>query len=664
MSKNEITYTIESLVVFSVIAACSPVLIISYLSVHIFNKFWAGVISILNPQIDFLQTTTIRHLVDTNRNQGIFTLLLNINGGANPDAVRRHLQEVIERKDKQGNVAFPRLRQHLIKTWGRYAWEEDSFELDQHFIIAPTNYRGRSVSEINIQEYVTDIVLKYLPNGVSPWQMIVIPCTDVQHFILLRLHHGLVTEGLNIADLLPIVQQSQHKLSEDETPSPLVSVLKKPKYIPLLKERFQEDFTNLWNEFVSLYDPLEQIKLLKSNTSLFQYSAMMLITSVAIFKEYRKGCGVVKNDIISRLRYLHAVFVKETNRRQMTFSNFLNALFETVHPINIIKDMLNWWYWSLLLLFKLPYFVYQELVTLYACYRSEYCGYSNTIVGFLFGYIPLFYNVTKEVYYYLTLLVRAPGTILEQILFEPETIQTIPPCGRKVISWSDPVDVNFIRKIAKRTGCSETDILLATVSSTVSRYCDQASIITPLEVPVTIRNVNSNYIFASGSDVKPQDSVSGLIGLRLPILTSEKDETFLENLHTVRHNFTTAMASQPISYLLTTLQTKYSILTNVFPKTSIEVLLKYLSRKYTVSITEITNNYKGLLRTTWGQEVVNAVYWRPPQANMSISLCFNQYGDSITLGAMCDAQLLPYHSILTREFSDHIEDLAIAAHVN
>ncbi|KAF5285509.1 hypothetical protein FQR65_LT13206 [Abscondita terminalis] len=663
-SNSDVIEVCGSLFVFSVIIFFSPVLILIYLSVFIFNKLWISCISVLNPRLDFLKSTTIRSLVDTQRNQGIFTLLLNVKGPANPDAIRRHLQEVVNRKDKQGNLTFPKLRQHLIKRYGIYAWEKETFDLDVHFLIAPSNYRGRPVSDINIQDYVTDIVSKYLPNGVSPWQMITIPSSEVQHYILLRLHHALVNEGLNIADLLPITQPNSHKIQKDEIYAPLLQVFKNPKYMPLLKERFQQDFTNLWNEFVSIYDPLEQPKLIKTNVGLFQYFAMMLITSVTICKEFRKGWCVVKNDFLSKLKFFHATFVRETNRRQMTFSNFLNALFETIHPINIIKEILNWWYWTVLLMFKVPYFMYQEVMTLYSRYKTDYCGYSNTIVGFLYSYIPLFYNASKEVFYYMKLLIQAPRTILEQVLLEPETIQTIPPCGRKVVSWSDPVDVNFIRKIAKSTGVSETEILLATVSSTISRYCSQVGITTPLEIPVTIRNVNSNYVFVSGSDVKPQDSVSGLIGVRLPVLTSEKDETFLENLSTVKKNFAYAMDTQPISYLLTTLQTKYGILTNTFPATIIEVLLKYLSRKYTISITEITNSYNFPLRTIWGREIVNAIYWRPPQANMSVSLCFNQYGDSVTLGAMCDAQLLPHHSILTREFADHIEDLAIAAYVN
>lgn len=654
-----------TLLVFGFMILCSPFLLLNYLGLFVFNSLWLWCISIFNVKCDFLRDTTIRSLVDTPRNQGIFTVLLNIQGPAQPEAVRRHLQEVLNRRDKRGNLTFPRLRQFLVKRFGKYAWSELDFELNQNLLIAAPNYRGRPISDINIQDYITDIVLKYLPNGVSPWQMIIIPSTIVQHYILLRVHHAIVHDGVNIADLLPIIQPMQYSIPTAHSKLPLLNVVKKPKYVPLLKERFLEDFTNLWNEFVSSCDPLEQTEVIKTSPGLFQYLGIMLLAWVSICKEFRKGYNAVKQDPISKMRYFNATFVKETNRRQLTFSNFLNALFETIHPINIIKGVLNWWYWLILLLLKVPVLIYQELMTVYSCYKTEYWGYSNTITGFLYGYVPLFYNATNEICYYLGLLIQAPAIIFEQIVFEPETIQTIPPCGRKVVSWSEPVNVNFIRKIAKSTGVSETEILLATISTTIARYCAQAGVVTPSEIPVTIRNVNSNYIFRSGDYVKPQDCVSGLIGLRLPVLSSEKDETFLENLRVVQDNFAKAIDSQAVSYLLTILQTKYGTLTNFLPATLIQVLLKYLSRKYTISITEITNNYNNTtVRATWGKEVTNVIYWRPPQANMSISLCYNQYGENITLGVMCDAQLLPHHSVLTKDFPDHIEDIAISAHLN
>lgn len=90
-----------------------------------------------------------------------------------------------------------------------YAWEKGTFDLDQNLTVAPVNYKGRAVTEYNIQDYVSEIVSKYLPNGVSPWQMIIIPSAEDQHYILLKIHHVLLSEGVNIGDLLPVVPPSR-----------------------------------------------------------------------------------------------------------------------------------------------------------------------------------------------------------------------------------------------------------------------------------------------------------------------------------------------------------------------------------------------------------------------------------------------------------------------
>lgn len=46
---------------------------------------------------------------------------------------------------------------------------------------------------------------KYLPTGIPPWQITIIPTTDDLHYILLKMHHMLLHEGLNVADLLPLI---------------------------------------------------------------------------------------------------------------------------------------------------------------------------------------------------------------------------------------------------------------------------------------------------------------------------------------------------------------------------------------------------------------------------------------------------------------------------
>lgn len=53
-----------------------------------------------------------------------------------------------------------------------------SFNIENHITMYPSNYRGRPVTEINIQDYISNIVSKYLPPDLPPWQICVIPMAN------------------------------------------------------------------------------------------------------------------------------------------------------------------------------------------------------------------------------------------------------------------------------------------------------------------------------------------------------------------------------------------------------------------------------------------------------------------------------------------------------
>lgn len=47
--------------------------------------------------------------------------------------------------------------------------------VDKHINVYPPTYRGRPVTNANIQDYISNIVSKYFPIGQPPWQICVIP---------------------------------------------------------------------------------------------------------------------------------------------------------------------------------------------------------------------------------------------------------------------------------------------------------------------------------------------------------------------------------------------------------------------------------------------------------------------------------------------------------
>ncbi|KAI4456621.1 o-acyltransferase (wsd1-like) family protein [Holotrichia oblita] len=597
-------------------------------------------------------------MVETHRNQGILTMLLKINGPPTLASIRRHLEELVRRKDRNGKLAFPHLTDCLVTRCGTYAWRKNAFDLEQNLIFAPYNFRGRPVNELTIQDYVSDIVSKLLPSSIPPWQVVIIPSSENHHYLLLRLHHILLSEGLNIADMLPLIPPVKTNISNSDCKTSLCNVLMMPQYIPALKDRLTQDLTNSWNEFISNNDPLEKPELFKRSANFFEFLAISFIVSVSGFKEWRKGLKSIKPGIFSKVEYLVVTLKRERKKRQINFNNFIKSIFVSCDPRFVIAMLIkNWYRWSLFTL-TIPHKIYIELKAIQTCITLKYCAYPNTIVGFLYSYVPLTFKALQELFNYCRVIFNTPRALWEELSRNTEKIETVTLCGRKVVAWSEPVKIGSIRKIADNTATSATEIILATASEALSRFVVHTNNVQPKEIPITARNINSNYFLLTGSNVRATDSVGGMLCINLPILDSRKDADLLENLKDIKDNIITAKQKQQLTFLLSILQTKYGFLSKLLPATLITIGLKYLSLKYSVSFTEITSRQPFVMqKTIWGQEVSSVIYWRPPQANISMSLCTNYYGQYVIFGVMCDAQLAPNHHLLVRGFHEHVKDL-------
>ncbi|KAL3273690.1 hypothetical protein HHI36_015120 [Cryptolaemus montrouzieri] len=645
-----------------VLFALLPLLCLKFIVTRFFQSIWFCFISLLHPDLEFIRTTTVRTLLDTHRNQGIGAVLLCVKGPAQPEAVKRHLQELVNRRSKNGNLAFPRLRDALVIRCGTYAWQKVQFDLQKNVTVVPGMFKKRAITEFNIQEYVNDLITKFLPQNASPWHIIIIPTMENHHYILLKLHHILLTESLNIADLLPLIPPTRHSSSLFTSKSPLVKVLEELKSFPLLKQRLTDELSNYWNEFLSNYDPLERLELLKNNPNFSQFLAISLITFITILKEIKRGFKVIKPDVYSRYQYICYIVEKETRKRQIHFSTFLTSIIVSLDPRNLIKTNFKL-FWNFLTFFtiRFPSQILAEVLSVYQCIFQGYCSYTYTFVGLIYTYVPLAYGSFKEFLDIAKTIFYAPKNIISQILCKKEYLQTVTLTGRKCVAWSEPIKTERLKMISKTLEISELELLLGGLSMNLSKYLNQVDHVIPDEMAISMRNINSNYIFATGINVRPEDSCSGILFMGLPIPNNERGDTPVKNLAKIKNNFKESLEKQQVSYFLSILQTRFGVLAKILPSTFLAIYLRYLSRKFAVTVTEVSSRYPNVTqRTLWGQEVSTVIYWRPPQANTCISLCLNEYADHIKLGVMCDARLIPNHNLLASNFSNHIEELSKA----
>lgn len=359
--------------------------------------------------------------------------------------------------------------------------------------------------------------------------------------------------------------------------------------------------------------------MLKTNPGLFQFLAIFLITVIAIVKELSKNHKSINDDAQSRIKYVTLTIERERIRRSLFLSTFLKSILVTFDPRNICKEIAKfWWAQFIFCTLKLPIMFYYELKAFHTCLTLDYCTHPDTIVGHIYNYVPVIFRAIKEILYCLNIVFRAPRIIVDEILQGRKSATVVPLCGRKVVAWSPSVKIEKVREVSELTELSETSILLSALSAALTDYYTDAGKPKPIEVPIIARNIDKNYVYASGPNVRPQNAVGGMLCLRLPTFPKFSDTKFLENLMTIKANLLTARRNQPFVYLMSILQTKHCIMTKTLPSVIVGIILKYLSTKYSVSVTELMANEKNTRRvTSWGQEITNVIYWRPPQANIS-----------------------------------------------
>ena len=130
-----------------------------------------------------------------------------------------------------------------------------------------------------------------------------------------------------------------------------------------------------------------------------------------------------------------------------------------------------------------------------------------------------------------------------------------------------------------------------------------------------------------------------------------------KHIHHIRNSFKRAQKNQVALFLLFQAQRRFDVLHKVLPDIWIKLLFNYLSKIFTVSITQVNQgSHNQMTNTLWGHKIIDCIYFSPPQSNVSVSLTIQHFDDWVRLGVMADAQINPMHRKIPQAWTSYLED--------
>ncbi|XP_033321385.2 uncharacterized protein LOC117217699 isoform X1 [Megalopta genalis] len=614
-----------------------PVFLLIYPALSWSKMCWIRFVKWKYPNVIVEEENSIEIILDHFRNYGIYTLL--IQGRSVAEGIRGHLVHLTSSRRY--------LRMSLSTRWGLYVWKDQkAFSVDNHLLNSPSSFRGHPITETNIQDYVSFLTSKFFPFRQSPWQVHVINCTldgEECQICLVRAHHLVLRqEHLVLADFLPL-QYSNEVWTCQEPESPFTNLYVQPSALPKLYQKLTDSFTNYWNEFLYNNDPIERPEILKKQIGTFQCTKIAVIVFVSFLKEvirlYQKGEMYRIFDIFSILQ-------KEAYKRNFGLIAICRALLKSLNPVDALFDgVLSFWRLTVTVALKMPVLLLKELRALRSRHKHYYPG---TLTAILWYYIPLVFEATMETFSILSIAIKAPKLILEQLfLTHPEAnrLQTTSPCGRKVVAWSEEIELDVLQKISDMTGATEAEILLTATVDALKQYFKQSHVVIPDRVLATGKFVKQRSVFMQNHEAR------GILCLALPTRTPLLDDDLVEILQEVQRNVREVRSEQSAIYAITAAEISSGLITSCLPSLLLKVVLNQLTRRYSLSLTHVDGDLHV-------QGVDAVMYWRPPRGNCNMSITLHRYGKAVRMGVMGDALIGPEHCVITRTFPKSVNKLA------
>ncbi|ELT97405.1 hypothetical protein CAPTEDRAFT_205445 [Capitella teleta] len=215
--------------------------------------------------------------------------------------------------------------------------------------------------------------------------------------------------------------------------------------------------------------------------------------------------------------------------------------------------------------------------------------------------------------------------------------------GEKVVSWSENIDLEFIKELKDRTDTTVNDVLMSCLAGALRDFLRKHDAQLPTDisayVPVDIRPPKSKLVL---------DNQFALVFLHLPV----DCENSLDALKKTRHRMNQIKGSPEA--LVNAMVINYSM--SRLPDWFSTRVFNWFSQKCSMVLSNVPGPTQQI--SLGGQPITEIIFWPPQRSNVALGVGIFSYTGTVKVGVISDKAVLTNPRPLVSEFVKRLYQLA------
>ena len=226
-----------------------------------------------------------------------------------------------------------------------------------------------------------------------------------------------------------------------------------------------------------------------------------------------------------------------------------------------------------------------------------------------------------------------------------------PLTGQKVVTWSEPMDINLFKRIKTATKSTLNDVLVSCIAASIRGFFIRRNLEPPKDLKVSIPiDLRKN----TESDAIEFENRFAVLQVSLPIGCSDP----LGQLYELQDRMNAVKSSgEPFA-----VGPAMDVFLNILPTSIISPFFDFIVQKSTGVLSNLPGPQDSL--TIVGQKLESLTFWAPPRGNLGMTFSITSYNGEVVIGVQSDRAILDDPDEICGEFPLQVQRLLNRLNLN